>query len=135
MAFQKVVQYLNRPSPYSLILRLTSPAGLQNPKHSTGTFLVLQHFSSCDRSVGWKKQIYVCYIPIKEINGHLILISSSIYLYLLLLLCLVIGLSVLLVFFASSLYLYLEKPVPPLQTKMNKRLFSLSYQVQKYDFP
>ena len=61
MAFQKPMQYLKRLSPYLLILRLTSPAGTQNSMHSVGTFLVLQHFSSCDRSVEWKKQMLYSY--------------------------------------------------------------------------
>ena len=51
MSFQNLVQYLRISSPCLLLLRLTSPAGMHNSKHSVGTFLALQHFSSCDRSV------------------------------------------------------------------------------------
>ena len=61
MAFQKLVQYLSRSSPYLLLLRLTSPAGMHNSKHSVGTFLASQHFSSCDRSVECKKQMLYSY--------------------------------------------------------------------------
>ena len=66
MAFRKLVQYLSRSSPYLLLLRLTSPAGMHHSKHSVGTFLALQHFSSCDRSVERRIICNVHYILIKE---------------------------------------------------------------------
>ena len=68
MSFQKLVQYLSRSSPYLLLLRLTSPAGMHNSKHSVGTFLALQHFSSCDRSVERRNICNVHYILIKDIQ-------------------------------------------------------------------